>query len=502
MVYRLWLLWGQVETRPVYVYRLLVKEDKLEENRIKEGTLSTIITDRRKKLDLWQGMGIDPFGQRYEFTNTALQIKENFNKDMCVNLAGRLIAWRPHGKAGFGHIRDNTGKIQIYVKSNLIGQERYDLFEQIDIGDFIGIQGTVFKTKTEEITILVEEFTFLSKSLRPLPKEWYGLKDTETRYRQRYIDLVVNEQTKELFIKRSQIIRAIRQFLDTRDFLEVETPMMQSIPGGALAKPFITHHNALGIDLYLRIAPELYLKRLVVGGLERVYELNRNFRNEGLSTKHNPEFTMLEVYQAYADYNDMMKLTEEIICFVAEKVLGRLKIPYQGHLIDLTPPWQRISVYEAISRYSGYQVSKLDDISVIENNKTSIEILDDLLDEKVEPNLIQPTFLIDYPTVLSPLAKHKRDKPELVERFELFIGAQELGNAYSELNNPIEQRERFQQQNKEKIDEDFLQALEYGLPPTGGLGIGIDRLIMLLTDAPSIREVVLFPQLRPKDGLL
>ncbi|MDI6735602.1 MAG: lysine--tRNA ligase [bacterium] len=457
---------------------------------------------RRQKLIFWQEKGIYPFGQRYETTHTSQQVIEGFKEgsEEKVRSAGRLMSRREHGKSIFAHIKDVQGKIQIYARADILGDDDFSLFKEFDTGDFIGIQGKVFKTHKGEITILVEKFTFLSKSLRPLPKEWYGLKDTELRYRQRYVDLLVNEEVKNLFITRGKIIKLLKEFLDKQDFLEVETPMMQSIPGGAIAKPFITHHNALGIDLYLRIAPELYLKRLVVGGLERVYELNRNFRNEGISTRHNPEFTMLEVYQAYADYTDMMRLTEELLMFVVQNLFGSLKITCEDKEIDFTPPWQRITVYEAISKYTGVEVTRLEDIRKIidDKEKSLTEILNHILDNEVEPNLIQPTFLMDYPTVLSPLARQKQNNPELVERFEFFISGQELGNAYSELNDPIEQKKRFYEQNPDKIDEDYIEALEYGLPPCGGLGIGIDRLVMALTNTTSIREVVLFPQLRPK----
>jgi lysyl-tRNA synthetase class 2 len=464
--------------------------------------INQLLEIRRQKLAFWKEKGFLPFGQRYDVSHTSQQIIENFKEGSKekVSSAGRLISIREHGKSIFAHIKDLKGKIQVYARQDTLGDECFSLFKELDIGDFIGVKGTVFRTKMGEITILVEEFTFLSKSLRPLPKEWYGLKDIELRYRQRYVDLVVNDEVKNLFIIRTKIIKLIKEFLDNEDFLEVETPMMQSIPGGAEAKPFITHHNALGIDLYLRIAPELYLKRLVVGGLERVYELSRNFRNEGISTKHNPEFTMLEVYQAYADYNDMMRLTEKLISYIANKLFGSLKMTYQDKEIDLSTPFERITVYEAISKYTGVEVKELDDVRKIidDKDRTSVEILDEILDKKVAPNLIQPTFIMDYPKILSPLAKQKPDNLELVERFELFIAAQELGNAYSELNDPIEQKSRFLEQNKDKIDEDYIQALEYGLPPCAGLGIGIDRLVMVLTNSTSIREVVLFPQLKPK----
>ncbi|MEW6606405.1 MAG: lysine--tRNA ligase [bacterium] len=454
--------------------------------------ISELLEIRRQKLTFWE----KPFGERYDVTHTTRQIIEGFKEgsEERVSCAGRLMAIREHGKSIFAHIKDARGKIQIYARKDTLGDDNFALFKEVDTGDFIGIKGPVFKTHTGEITILIEQWTFLTKSLRPLPKEWFGLKDIESRHRQRYVDLIVNDEVQEIFITRSKIVKLIREFLDNHNFLEVETPMMQSIPGGAEAKPFVTHHNALGIDLYLRIAPELYLKRLVVGGLERVYELNRNFRNEGVSTRHNPEFTMLEVYQAYADYIDMMKLIEELISYLA----NNLSLKIEG--IKLTPPFQRITVYEAISKWTGAQIEKLEDVRKItdEKDKSCAEILKEILDKKVEPNLIQPTFLLDYPTVLSPLARQKENNPELVERFEFFINGEELGNAYSELNDPIEQRKRFLEQNPDKIDEDYIQALEYGLPPCGGLGIGIDRLVMFLTNIPSIREVVLFPQLRPK----
>ncbi|OIP43850.1 lysine--tRNA ligase [Candidatus Desantisbacteria bacterium CG2_30_40_21] len=462
--------------------------------------MQTIDSVRYEKLIHLQSMGIAPFGSRYETTHSSKEVIEGFceGNEIEVSIAGRVVSLREHGKSAFANLKDRDGKIQVYIRRDAANEDNFAVFCGLELGDFIGVKGKTFKTKTGEGTVLVEKFTFLSKSLRPMPKEWYGLKDIETRYRQRYVDLIVNDEVKETFITRSKVIRMIREFLDKKDFLEVETPMMQSMVGGATAKPFITHHNSLSMDLYLRIAPELYLKRLIVGGLERVYELNRNFRNEGISTRHNPEFTMLEVYQAYADYEDMMRLTEELVVHLCQNIKGSLQIEYQGQMLDFTPPWRRLTVYEAIENALGVKISGMQDIEVIasKQGRSVKELLDDVLDHKIEKELVQPTFVTNFPTVLSPLAKSMPDNQELTERFEFYISSQEIGNAYSELNDPIDQRKRFVEQDPDHVDEDFIRALEYGMPPCGGLGIGIDRLIMMLTDSASIRDVILFPQLK------
>ncbi|MCL4491092.1 MAG: lysine--tRNA ligase, partial [Nitrospirae bacterium] len=416
----------------------------------------------------------------------------------------------------FAHIQDATGKIQIYLKKDALG-EKYALVKKLDIGDIIGVSGKVFRTKTNELTVGVKDLVLLSKSLRPLPEKWHGLKDIEIRYRQRYVDLIVNPEVKDIFAKRSAIIKSIREFLEAKGFIEVETPMMHQIPGGAAARPFKTHHNALSIDLYLRVAPELYLKRLLVGGYERVFELNKNFRNEGISTKHNPEFTMLEFYMAYKDYNFLMSFTEEILSFVAHKVLGTLKVPYGDEVIDLAPPWPRVPMLDALKQKGVPDAAITDPEKAMEwarskkldipTGSSHTKVLDEIFKEFVEPELVQPTFITDYPVELSPLAKRKAGSPELVERFELFIAAREVANAFSELNDPIDQRERFMKQVEAKqegdeeahwMDEDFVRALEYGMPPAAGEGIGIDRLVMLLTNSQSIRDIVLFPQLKPE----
>jgi len=469
--------------------------------------------------------GIDPFGHSFVRTCKIIDLIEK-NKDLeiggCgqekVTVAGRLMALRSHGRAIFGNIEDVSEKIQIYIKSNEIGEEAFNLFGKIDIGDILGVTGLVFKTRTGEITILVKEFTLLCKSLRSLPEKWHGLKDVEIRYRKRYLDLIVNPTVREIFIKRSKVVQSIRSFLDSRGYLEVETPIMQPIPGGATARPFITHHNTLHRDFYLRIAPELYLKRLLVGGFEKVYELSRNFRNEGISTKHNPEFTMLELYEAYGDYHSIMQITEELIIYVVKNVFGSLEIEYQGNKINFTPPWKRISMYKAIEGVTGLQIDKISQKDFneivkkyslnIKGNISKGEIANELFEKFVEPTLIQPTFVLDYPLELSPLSKQKKDNPELVERFELFIGTMELVNAFTELNDPAEQRRRFEEQVAKKeagdmeshfMDEDYVEALEYGMPPAGGLGLGIDRLMMLFTNSDSIKEVILFPQLKSKE---
>ncbi len=436
------------------------------------------------------------------------------------SVAGRIMALRKFGKAAFLHLQDESGRIQIYVKRDVVGPEAYSLFKKLDIGDIVGFEGPLFRTKTGELTIQADRFRLLTKSLRPLPEKFHGLTDVETRYRQRYVDLIVNPEVRETFRKRVRIIRLVREFLANRDFLEVETPMMHPVAGGATARPFKTHHNALDMDLYLRIAPELYLKRLLVGGFERVFEINRNFRNEGLSTRHNPEFTMLEFYQAYATYEDLMDLTEEMISWIAAEVCGSMVISYQGATVDLTPPWRRLTMDQALVEIGGVEPTVVADPDAVlaEARKRGIELpptagpgkaKTELFELLVEERLVDPTFITAYPTEVSPLARRNADNPEITDRFELFITGREMANAFSELNDPLDQRQRFEKQIAERgddeeifpeMDRDFVRALEYGMPPAAGEGIGIDRLVMLLTDSPSIRDVILFPHLRPEKG--
>ncbi len=483
--------------------------------------INELMQVRREKLAELKAKGIDPFGQRYIRTNLAREVTSDFEKyeGREISVAGRIMAKRVMGKASFAHIQDSSGKLQIYVRLNDVGKEVYDLFLKLDIGDFIGVRGKVFKTKMGEVTVSAEKVTVLSKSLRPLPEKWHGLKDVELRYRQRYVDLIVNPEVRETFVLRSKIIAHIRRRLDQRGFLEVETPMMQPIAGGANARPFITYHNTLDMNLYMRIAPELYLKRLLVGGFENVYEINRNFRNEGISTKHNPEFTMLELYQAYADYHDMMEITEDLISSAAQEVLGSTKIVYEDTEIDYSTPWKRITMLDAVKQYSGLDFDNLREEGAayraakeagfdVQPTDSWASILYKVFEEKVEPNLIQPTFVLDFPIEISPLAKRKAGRPELTDRFELFIYGWEIANAFSELNDPIDQKNRFLNQMKKRqsgddeahmMDEDYINALEYGMPPAGGLGIGIDRVVMLLTNSSSIRDVILFPLMKPRD---
>jgi len=489
--------------------------------------LQPLMVQRLRKIDDLKKEGINLFPNDFRADNTSGDLVKQYGQatpdDLKMvkesfSLAGRIMAMRDFGKAAFIHIQDRGGKIQVYVRSEKVGEKSFSLFKKMDIGDFIGITGTLFRTKTHELTIDAASIRLLTKCMRPLPEKWHGLKDIETRYRQRYLDLLVNPKVKEIFIKRTRVIQLIRQFLDARDFLEVETPMMQPIPGGATARPFKTYHNALDMDLYLRVAPELYLKRLVIGGIERVYEVNRNFRNEGISTQHNPEFTMLELYQSYATFEDLIALTQEMVCFIAQDVLGGLELEYQGERLDLSPPWRRLTVEEAIVQWGGVDPKTLGDYDKgleyaqragihLERGIPHGKIITEILGEIVEPNLIQPTFITHYPTDVSPLSRRNQAKPDLVDRFELFIAGKEIANGFSELNDPVDQRERFIKQLEQgnsgemeghRLDEDFLYALEYGMPPTAGEGIGIDRLVMLLTDSPSIREVILFPLLRPQ----
>ena len=491
------------------------------DNNIEELDLNNLMKIRKEKLDNLRAEGKDPFEiTKFNRTHTSKQICDNYDelegKD--VTIAGRMMAKRIMGKASFCHIQDEDGRIQSYVSINDLGEESYKKFKEDDIGDIIGITGFVFKTRTGEISIHAKEVTLLSKSLRPLPEKFHGLKDIDLRYRQRYVDLIVNPEVKDTFLKRTRILSEIRNILNEKGYIEVETPILNNIAGGAAARPFITHHNTLDMDMYLRIANELYLKRLIVGGFTKVYEMGRMFRNEGMDIKHNPEFTNIELYSAYEDYNDMMDICEEIISTVAKRVLGTTKITYQGTEIDLTPSWKRITMIDAIKEVTGIdfneiesdedaiEVAKKLDIEIDENKQTRGYIINQIFEDKVEETLIQPTFVCDYPVEVSPLTKRKPSDKRLTERFEVFIGGREYGNAYSELNDPIDQYERFKKQVEAReagdeeanmMDEDFINALEYGMPPTGGLGMGIDRLIMLLTDSASIRDVLLFPTMKP-----
>jgi lysyl-tRNA synthetase, class II len=482
---------------------------------------------RIKKLDTLRALGIQPHGSRFEIKDRAGQLvrlhgektKETLEQDKVpCTLAGRIVGLRRFGKAAFAVLQDGADRIQVYLKKDLLGEQSYKVCEELDLGDWIGVKGFLFRTKTNELTVEVHQLTFLSKALRPLPEKWHGLTDVETRYRQRYVDLIANPEVHQIFVTRSRIIAAIRAFLIEKSFLEVETPMMHPIPGGATARPFVTHHNALATDLYLRVAPELYLKRLIVGGFPRVFEINRNFRNEGISTIHNPEFTMLEFYQAYADYNDLIALTEEMLSRLAQQILGATTFDYQGQEIRFERPWRRWSYMQAVLEVNHLDPVVLKDRDAalnaarqlkvdVDEKATHVAILTAVFEETVEPQLIQPTFITDFPTDISPLAKRKESDSTLTDRFELYIAGREIANAFSELNDPLDQRERFEAQvaqreagNEEAhyLDEDFLRALEYGMPPTAGEGIGIDRLVMLLTNQASIRDVILFPQLRPE----
>ncbi|MBS5936353.1 MAG: lysine--tRNA ligase [Veillonella sp.] len=475
---------------------------------------------RRDKLAQYEDKGVYPFGQRFVVREHTQEVKDDFiNFDgQPVVMAGRLMTMRSHGKTAFANIRDKAGDIQIYFRKDVMGEEAYEFVKMLDIGDIIGIEGHVFRTHKGEITVKVNTLTLLSKSLRPLPEKWHGLTNTELRYRQRYVDLIVNPEVRDTFVKRSKIVAKIRQYMMAHDFMEVETPMMHAIPGGAAARPFITHHNALDIDIYMRIAPELYLKRLIVGGMERVFEMNRCFRNEGIDNRHNPEFTTIESYQAYGAVEDAIRLTENIVSYCAQEVLGTQEITYQGTEINLTPPWNRITMAEGVKKYTGEDfdaVTSIEEARAIADrlnveytdNDGIGKILNLCFEDYVEANLIQPTIVYGHPKEISPLAKANRENPLATERFEAFIYGRELANGFSELNDPIDQKQRFLDQLKERehgddeahrMDEDFVTALEYGLPPTSGLGIGIDRLVMFLTDSASIRDVLLFPLMKPE----
>ncbi|MBO2945979.1 lysine--tRNA ligase [Paenibacillus sp. F411] len=500
-------------------------EENHQQEQGQEQELSELLQIRRAKLDELRKLGIDPFGGKYERTHQAGELMEAYDalskeeleeKQVEVNLAGRIMAKRGMGKASFAHIQDLSGRIQIYVRQDTVPADKYEAFSILDLGDIIGISGTLFKTKTGETTVKVHNLEVLSKSLYPLPEKFHGLKDVELRYRQRYVDLIINPEVQKTFITRSRIIQSMRRYLDSHGYLEVETPTLHTIAGGAAARPFITHHNALDMELYMRIAIELHLKRLIVGGLEKVYEIGRVYRNEGISTRHNPEFTMIELYEAYADYKDIMALTENLIAHIAQEVLGTQVVEYQGQQVDLKPEWRRVSMVDAVKEVTGVdfgvQMTNEEAHALAKEHKVPVEkhmtfghILNAFFEQFVEETLIQPTFVTGHPVEISPLAKKNDQDPRFTDRFELFIVAREHANAFSELNDPIDQRQRFESQLKEReqgndeaheMDEDFLRALEYGMPPTGGLGIGIDRLIMLLTNAPSIRDVLLFPHMR------
>jgi lysyl-tRNA synthetase class 2 len=495
-----------------------------------------LVRRRHEKLEALRRAGVDPFGTRFPVSHWAGPLHARFDgageEELRavgpVSVAGRVMSLRHHGRSCFAHVLDQTGTIQLYARADVLG-EAYAAFTDLDVADFAGVTGDLMRTRTGELTVQVKAWTFLAKSLRPLPEKWHGLRDVETRYRQRYVDLVVNPGVRDVFLLRSRLVQATRAFLDARGFIEVETPVMQPIPGGAAARPFATHHNALDLPLYLRIALELHLKRLVVGGFDRVYEIGRIFRNEGVSTQHNPEFTMLEFYQAYADYTDLMELTEALFGELGRALVGGLRLTYQGETIDLTPPWRRLRYLDAVGQALGLEPPDLHDRERVRHagwaaadradvdagawgwgaGTPAYQMWKDVFETFVEPTLVQPTFVLDFPTEISPLARQKRDDPTLVDRFELFVARMEMANAYTELNDPAEQRRRFEGQLRareagdeeaHRLDEDFIRALEYGLPPTAGEGIGIDRLTMLFGDRASIREVILFPLLRPEDA--
>jgi lysyl-tRNA synthetase class 2 len=490
-----------------------------------EESLNEPIRIKLNKISKMKELGIDLYADKFCKTAEIAEINEKYGNlapgdksEDVFSVAGRVMTFRIHGKATFCDLKDSEGKIQLYLSFKTLGEEKYNAFTELDIGDWIGVTGNLFVTHKGELSVNVTDYRLLSKSIRIMPEKWHGLKDTEIRYRQRYLDFLVNPEVKNVFLTRFKIIAAIREFLIKKGFFEVETPMLQPIPGGAAARPFITHHNALDMDLYLRIAPELYLKRLIIGGFEKVFELNRNFRNEGISYKHNPEFTMLEFYQAYADYNDMMVLTEDLIKFAAEKATGNLSFVYKGNSISLEGKWEKISMIDAIKKYGGTDVDFSRDISEIRSTASKLgiaapdgsgkgKLINEIFENTVEPKLISPTFIKDYPLEISPLARKHPGNPELTERFELFIGGEEVANAFSELIDPSDQISRFRAQVRSideeekitgKIDLDFIKALEYGMPPTGGEGIGIDRLVMIFTDSKSIRDVILFPLMRPE----
>lgn len=495
-----------------------------EKTILTETDLNEQMQVRLDKMHKIEEKGLKPFGYRYEFTHRSGDVKENFDAlaeaETEVKLAGRVMAIRGHGKTCFMDMQDKDGRIQVYVRKDVLGEENYALIKMMDIGDTVGVTGTVFRTHMGEVSIKAVALEMLSKSLRPLPEKWHGLKDVETRYRQRYVDLIVNPDVRDTFVKRSQIIRSVRDVLDSHGFLEVETPILNTIAGGAAARPFISYHNALDMQVYMRIAPELYLKRLIVGGMDRVYELGRVFRNEGIDNRHNPEFTSVEIYQAFADYRDMMDLTEEVVVKTAEKVLGTTKINYEGTEIELASPWKRISMIDAVKEYAGKDFTNVTDLeearAMAKELNVEVEatwgigkIINACFEEYVEDKLIQPTFITGHPKEISPLAKSNPENPEITDRFEAFIYGREICNGFTELNDPIDQRERFLKQVEERangdeeanmMDEDFVTALEYGLPPTGGLGIGIDRLVMFLTDSSTIRDVLFFPTMKPLKG--
>jgi lysyl-tRNA synthetase, class II len=484
------------------------------------------IQQRRLKLQKLRDLGIDVYPRRYEFSNSIITIvkelqdipaEELEGKHRREKVSGRIVSLRGHGKVGFLHLQQDGARLQVYIRKDLLG-DQFAIFDCLDLGDFIGVEGELFRTKTGELTVKAEKLEFLAKALRPLPEKWHGLQDVELRYRQRYLDLIATPEVRQIFETRSKVIREMRNYFDAHDFIEVETPMMQIIAGGALARPFKTHHNALDLDLYMRIAPELYLKRLTVGGLDRVYEINRNFRNEGISTMHNPEFTMLEFYIAYYDYQALMELTEDLLCTVARNVLGKEELEYRGKKISLAKPWPRLTMRQALIELGGLTEQQFLDTEALRAIALEKKVKDaaklsrgkligELIEEFVEPKLDGPVFLIEHPRELSPLSKSKPGDPEVVERFELYMAGMEIANAYSELNDPSDQRSRFEEQLRaheagdqeaHSMDEDYVIALEHGMPPTGGEGIGIDRLTMLFTDSPSIRDVILFPLLKPK----